>query len=103
ETGTFKTGHAYADLLAADARLYRDGAPPIAGRAAVVRTVQSRASTIEWLPFEVRVSKSGDMAATYGKFHARGGTDGEQEGYYLQLWLRDANGRWRLAYDIANR
>ena len=103
ETRTFKTTDAYADLLAADARLYRDGAPPIAGRAAVVRAVQSRASTIEWLPFEARMSRAGDMAATYGRFHAHGGADGERNGYYLHLWLRDAKGRWRLAYDIANQ
>ena len=49
------------------------------------------------------MSRAGDMAATYGKFHAQGGADGEQDGYYLHLWLRDAKGRWRLAYDIANR
>jgi hypothetical protein len=24
-----------------------------------------------------------------------------REGYYAHLWLRDAAGRWRLAYDIA--
>jgi len=102
ETQTFKSGHAYANLLAADARLYRDGAWPIAGRPAVARAVQSRASTIEWLPFEVRVSHADDMAATYGRFHAIGGTDGNRDGYYLHLWLRDAKGRWRLAYDIAN-
>jgi len=103
ETRTLDTARAYADLLADDARLYRDGAPPIAGRAAVARAVGSRASMIEWLPFEVRVSHAGDMAATYGQFHARGGGGGEQEGYYLHLWLRDAKGVWRLAYDIADR
>ena len=26
-----------------------------------------------------------------------------REGYYAHLWLRDARGRWLLAYDIAHR
>ena len=94
--------HAYADLLALDARLYRDGILPIAGRAAVAENVASRAMRIEWLPFEVRMSRSADIAATYGSFHASGGSDGDRDGYYVHVWLRDARGRWRLAYDITN-
>ena len=94
--------HAYADLLALDARLYRDGRLPISGRAAVAEHVASRAMRIEWLPFEVRMSRSADMAATYGSFHAGGGSDGDRDGYYVHVWLRDARGRWRLAYDITN-
>jgi ketosteroid isomerase-like protein len=93
----------YKDLLAPDARLYRDGAMPIAGRDAVAQDVQARASQIEWIPFEVRISRAGDMAASYGKVHARGGTGGDHDGYYVHLWLRDVTGRWRLAYDIENR
>ena len=58
---------------------------------------------VAFLDLEFGLAGHAPSAATYGKFHARGGTDGEQEGYYLHLWLRDANGRWRLAYDIANR
>lgn len=102
ESRRFDSGSAYAQLLAADTRLYREGVLPIAGRAAVSAHVASHAARIEWLPFEVRVARTGDMAATYGEFLASGGTSGEQRGYYLHLWLRDAKGRWRLAYDITN-
>ena len=102
ERRRFDSGAAYAQLLAADARLYREGLLPIAGRAAVSAHVGSHAARIEWLPFEVRIARTGDMAATYGEFHAGGGTAGEQRGYYVHLWLRDAKGRWRLAYDITN-
>ena len=102
ETRRFDTRSAYAQLLGADARLYREGALPVAGRAAVVTDVASHAAHVEWLPFEVRMAQTADMAATYGVFNARGGTAGEQQGYYVHLWLRDAKGRWRLAYDITN-
>ena len=93
---------AYGNLLADDARLYRDGIPPLAGRAAVADYVASHAAQIEWRPFDVRIAKSGDLAATYGNFVARGGTDGDKEGYYVHVWVRDLKGRWRLAYDIVN-
>jgi ketosteroid isomerase-like protein len=102
ESRRFDNGPAYAKLLAADARLYREGVLPVAGRAAVLAQVASHATHVEWLPFEVRIARTGDMAATYGEFQARGGTTGEQRGYYVHLWLRDAKGRWRLAYDITN-
>jgi len=102
ETRRFDTRRSYADWLAPDARLYRDDTFPVAGREAVAAQVRSSASRIEWLPFEVRIAKAGDMAATYGQFRATGGTAGEQHGYYVHLWLRDARGRWRLAYDITN-
>ncbi len=96
------TARGYANLLADDARLYRDGMAPMAGRAAAADYVASHASQIEWRPFDVRIAKSGDLAATYGNFVARGGSDGEREGYYVHVWVRDTKGRWRIGYDIVN-
>lgn len=88
----------YAKLLAPDARLHRDGAAPVAADAAV-REASLRTTRVAWTPSDARVSASGDMAVTYGRFRE---TDGStiRDGYYAHLWLRDAGGRWRLAYDI---
>ena len=101
DTRTFNAADAYEQLLAADARLHRDGKSPIAGRKTVAQHVAAHAAHIDWLPFDVKIARSADMAATYGQFRASGGADGAKEGYYVHLWLRDATGRWRLAYDIA--
>ena len=92
---------AYAALLAPDARLYRDGMAPLAGRAAVAERLGGTSSRITWSPIDVRVSNAGDMAASYGKFREIGPGAQLRAGYYVHLWLRDAAGRWRLAYDIA--
>ena len=100
DTRTFNA-RAYEQLLAADVRLHRDGMPPIAGRKTVAQHVAAGAARIAWLPFDVKIARSADMAATYGQFHSSGGTGGAKEGYYVHLWLRDAAGRWRLAYDVA--
>ena len=101
ETRSFNVAHDYEPLLADDARLHRDGESPIVGRKTVAQHVAARAARVDWQPFDVRIARSADMAATYGQYHATGGTDGAKEGYYVHLWLRDARGRWRLAYDIA--
>jgi len=101
DTRTVNAENGYAPLLAADVRLHRDGVSPIAGRKTVAQHVAAHAARIEWLPFDVKIARSADMAATYGQFRASGGADGAKEGYYVHLWLRDAMGRWRLAYDIA--
>jgi len=99
--GAAATAGTYADLLAPDVRLHRDGVAPIAGRAAVVRAMRDRAARLVWTPQDVRVAESADLAISYGKYReiARSGTS--KDGFYSHLWLRDAAGRWRIAYDIA--
>jgi ketosteroid isomerase-like protein len=94
-------GTHYADLLAVDARLYRNDMAPVTGRDAVARQMASRAARIQWTPIEVRVAKSGDMAISRGTLRESGSDSGLHEGYYAHLWLRDRAGRWRIAYDIA--
>jgi ketosteroid isomerase-like protein len=94
-------GSRYADLLAVDARLHRNGMVPVAGRDAIARQMSSLAARVQWTPIEVRVAKSGDMAVSHGTLREFDRDSGIREGYYAHLWLRDRAGRWRLAYDIA--
>lgn len=99
--GAAASAGTYADALAPDARLHRDGMAPVAGRAAIARNVGSRAARVAWSPQEVRVARSGDMAMAYGTYRETARSGKAQDGYYAHVWLRDASGRWRLAYDIA--
>ena len=107
EARTFSTAGAaanagtYADTLAPDVRLHRDGMMPIAGRAAVAKAMRDRAARLVWSPLEVRVADSGDLAVSYGKYREIARSGKSAEGFYSHLWLRDAAGRWRIAYDIA--
>jgi len=91
----------YADTLAPDVRLHREGMAPLVGRAVVAKAVRDRAARIVWTPQEVRVADSGDLAVSYGKYREIARSGKSSEGYYTHLWLRDAAGRWRIAYDIA--
>jgi ketosteroid isomerase-like protein len=91
----------YADMLAPEVRLQRDGAAPIAGRAAVAKAMRDRAARLVWKPQDVRVADSGDLAVSYGRYREIARSGSSTEGYYTHLWLRDAAGRWRIGYDIA--
>jgi len=99
--GAVANAGTYADTLAPDVRLHREGMMPLVGRAAVAKAVRDRAARIVWTPQEVRVADSGDLAVSYGKYREIARSGKSSEGYYTHLWLRDAAGRWRIAYDIA--
>lgn len=95
------TPNAYARLLHADARLYRNGVAPIVSRTAVARATAERMRRVSWHPDDARMARSGDMAATYGRYREIDRDGDAHDGYYAHLWLRDREGDWRLAYDIA--
>jgi ketosteroid isomerase-like protein len=91
----------YARLLADDVRLHRNARPPLASRAAVARDAAYRMRRVVWTPQDVRIAASGDMAVTYGAYRETDRASTVHEGSYAHLWIRDAAGDWRLAYDIA--
>ena len=99
--GAGLTPNDYAKLLAYDARLYRNGAQPIASRAAIAREIAGRTRRIRWSPADARIAASSDMAVAWGRYSETDRDAREQRGYYVHLWIRDRSGTWRLAYDVA--
>jgi hypothetical protein len=95
------TPSAYAQLLAPDVRLHRDGIAPLASRGEVAKEVARRIARVTWAPIDARVAASADLAVTYGRYREIDHAQKPSDGYYAHLWLRDAAGRWALAYDIA--
>lgn len=95
------TPTAYAQLLAPDARLHRDGAVPVASRGEVAAEVARRMSRVSWTPIDARVSAASDVAVTWGRYREVDHAAQSHDGFYAHLWLRDAGGSWRLAYDVA--
>jgi len=91
----------YASLLALDVELFRDGEAPVIGAAAVAADRGASRSRIAWSPVDAHVSQAADMAMTHGTVREYRHDSIAHSGYYVHLWLRDAAGRWRLAYDIA--
>jgi ketosteroid isomerase-like protein len=98
--GTMLSPNAYARLLHPDARLYRNETLPVVSRPAIARAIAEEMREVRWQPDDARIARSGDMAATYGRYREIGRDGAVRDGHYAHLWLRDRAG-WRLAYDIA--
>jgi len=88
---------AYADALAADARVQGSPAAPGATPAAIRAELATRAPQIAFKTLGVDSSKAGDLAWTYGEASwTRDGKPGA--GHYLRIWRHDRGG-WRLVFD----
>jgi ketosteroid isomerase-like protein len=55
---------------------------------------------LDWLPDKIDVSKSGDLAYTYGKYQMINLISGEKsEGIFHTVWKRQRDGQWRFVWD----
>ena len=75
----------------------------VSGRAGVEQRFGNwpEGARLEWSPEIARVSSRGDMGWTWGNsaYTAPDGT--RMPGRYVSIWTRDAEGRWRFAFDAA--
>lgn len=92
---------AFLAYLAEDAVLFRPG--PVPGR----EFIEARPSPpieLTWWPVYVEVAASGDLGYTTGPYVLRdtgSGPGGEtQNGYYVTVWRRQADGAWKVVADL---
>jgi len=78
-------------------RVYRDGATPMAGAAAIRAYFASGSRRMACEPARYETSHSADLGYTYGKYSLEGSP--RQSGYYLRVWKQRA-GQWKLAIDL---
>jgi uncharacterized protein (TIGR02246 family) len=99
--------------LTADAIMFPPDQPPVVGRDAIREYMrQSFATpgfTISWTTDTVVVAADGDLAYSFARsrytFPARSGAPGATDTAYgkgVNVWRRDADGRWRATADIWN-
>jgi uncharacterized protein (TIGR02246 family) len=115
----FAAAAAAADLEAGVAAFTRDGImfppeqPPVIGRAAIREYMRQSFATpnfsVSWTTDTVVVSANGDMAYTFSRsrytFPGRSGAAGAVDTAYgkgVNVWRREADGRWRVVADIWN-
>jgi ketosteroid isomerase-like protein len=94
---------AYAAVLCDDARLLRDGVPPIAGKEAVRTALAKGEQPQTWEAVGGAVARSGDLGYTYGVvLNAASGGAGApvKAANYLRVWRQVADGSWKLAFDV---
>ena len=92
-----------------DARVVLPGQGVLSGRAAirgmVAGTLKIPGFHVSWTPDSAIVSRSGDLAYTYGTnvFTApdSSGKLVTTQGRYLTIWRKDVDGRWRCVQDYS--
>ena len=81
------------DLLTA--RRYRAGVMPV-----LVRDSEAQASVPGVVPRALLIAGSADLAVSHGTFVAERVGKEVRTRPYVHVWLRDAPGAWRLAFDV---
>jgi ketosteroid isomerase-like protein len=95
--------NAFLSYMADDVRLYRNDSFPFVGKEAARAALAERQGVLNWEPTKAEVSQSGDLAYTYGTYDFKGsGSDDHaaENGNYLRIWKRQANGKWKVVLDL---
>lgn len=91
--------HGGLEYLDSQFRIHRKGMMPIVGRAGLASLPLS---LTRYEPIDGKVAKSDDLAFTYGKYTATFDQQKTETGYYVHVWRRDPNSKWRLVAEVQN-
>lgn len=97
----------FAALVAEDARFFTGGEPS-GRREDVVKDWEiffaDDGPRLTWAPVHVEAAASGDLGYSTGRYEWGGknadGTPRTFTGWYVTIWRKGADGRWRAALDI---
>jgi ketosteroid isomerase-like protein len=89
------TAAAYADFLADESRLHREGAIPVVSKAKILETLKAQPAKMIWAPVQARVASSGDLGYSLGNEAI-----GAEQGFYLRIWKKQADNSWRVVLDL---
>lgn len=96
----------YAETYyAPDATVLPPNERTLHGRAAVTEFMAAFPTMTSFTTTMVTVEGSGDLAYVHGVFHIEMSTpDGPavDDGKYIEIWKRQSDGSWKVAYDIFN-
>lgn len=98
------------ELCAADGSVLAPNAPIATGREGIGKLFTGFFAlpgfTISWKPERVAVARSGDLGYTSGAYHLTfTGPDGRpitDDGKYVTVWKKQADGSWKVQLDIFN-
>ena len=90
---------AYASHIDKQFRIHRKGVMPLTG-AEAYKFASYAAAKFEII--DGKISTSDDLAFTYGKYTATYLQNRTETGYYVHVWRRDAESKWRLAVVVQN-
>ena len=102
---------AFLAYMADDVRQFTGANPPVISKAAMAKLYADGEAKngapqdrLEWTPIEAKASGDGSLGWTRGHWiYSATGTDGKavkNTGYYVTLWRRQADGKYKYEVDI---
>jgi ketosteroid isomerase-like protein len=95
-------GAAMAAFAADNVRLYRENAFPAVGKTVAGRMLASDHGKMTRQTSGAGMSASGDLAYRYGSY-ASERADGNEQGYFLSVWILDSHRGWQIIADVQKR
>jgi ketosteroid isomerase-like protein len=94
---------AYPAYMADDVRLLHEGKFPFVGKQAARTALEARPGKMTWQPESSDVARSIDLGYTYGSYALKS-ADGklDENGYYVHVWKRQVDGKWKLVMEVLN-
>lgn len=94
---------AYTAYMADDVRLLHESKFPFLGNRAARGELESRPGRLSWRPESSDVARSIDLGYTYGSYELKS-ADGksDENGYYVHIWKRQMDGKWKLVMEVLN-
>jgi ketosteroid isomerase-like protein len=89
---------AWKKFLSEDARIHRNRMTPVTGKADLQTWITNQSAILSGEPIKTDVARSGDFGYSYGQYELKG--EKIEKGYYARVWKRDANGGWRIVFDV---
>lgn len=90
---------------AADATILPANSPAIQGHAAIAEFLRGFPTMTAFSSQKVDAGGDGDLAYVYGRYHMEMEGEGGpmvDDGKYVEVWKRQADGGWKVVYDIFN-
>jgi hypothetical protein len=98
EAAKADSGQAALSVASDDIRVYRADRFPAVGLSAGGGLLLGRGKKIVVETLGGDMSRSGDLAYTYGRYSTVD-VNAIEQGHYFQIWQTDASGAWRLVLD----
>jgi ketosteroid isomerase-like protein len=98
-------GAAFATWFADDGVILGNGAAPVVGKVAIVKsaTWSPKDYQLTWTPTDAAMGPSGDMGYTWGRFEGHSkdanGNPVSTTGRYMTIWRKQTDGNWRVVLD----
>lgn len=94
---------AYLSYMGDEVRLLHEGKFPFVGKQAARTAIEAQAGKMSWQPEKSDVARSVDLGYTYGTYELKS-ADGkaDENGYYVHVWKRHPDGKWKLVIEVLN-